>query len=116
MPKKKNNLLKKVPETRLTGLALEHWNKIMPALVADEAVNMLDVPIVESACELYARYQLALVDDESGESPLGYIKTYVSIMEKYGATAKARQVMKISTKDETSDKESVQLLKEFKMR
>lgn len=88
----------------------------MPALVADGSVNMLDVPIVESACELYARYQLALMNEEDGESPLGYIKTYVAIMEKYGATAKARQVMKMAVKSEPKDKESSDILKEFRMR
>lgn len=115
MARKKNNILKKVPPTRLTGLALEHWNQIMPALVADEAVTLLDVSIVESACELYAKYRLAIESDDPKEAPLGYIKTYVGIMEKYGATPKARKAMQIAP-TENRDRESADLLKEFSMR
>lgn len=115
MPRKKNNSLKKVPPTRLTGLALEHWNQIMPALVADEAVTLLDVSIVESACELYAKYQVAMNKEDGTASPLGFIKTYVSIMEKYGATPKARKAMQIAPA-ENRDRESADLLKEFNMR
>lgn len=113
--KKKSNLLTKVPPTNLTGFALEHWNTIMPVLVADEMAHKIDVPILESACELYARYKEALMNGEDGESPLGYIKTYIAIMEKYGATQKARQVLKLGA-PEVKDKESAELLEEFKNR
>ena len=114
MAKKKNSLLKKIPETDLSGLALKHWQKIMPPLVDDGLVNQLDVPIIESACEMYAQYQENL-GKEDAESPLGYLKVYVSIMEKYGATAKARQAMKLA-EPAAKDKESKDLIDEFRRR
>lgn len=113
MAKKKNNLLKSVPETELTGLALKHWNKIMPNLVADGMVNNLDIPIIESACEVYAQYQEHLGDEEASESPLAYLKVYVGIMEKYGATAKARHSMKMAEPNAKSDKKDRELLDAF---
>lgn len=114
--KKKSNLLTKVPATALTGVALDHYNSIMPVLVADELANKLDVAIIESACEIYAQYKAALLNAEDGDSPLGYIKAYVAIMEKYGATPKARQAMKIAEAPPAKDKEAQELLADFKNR
>ena len=115
MAKKKNQILTKVPPTTLTGKALEHWDRIMPVLVADGLCNKLDVPIIESACELYARYLTGIEEDDEGKAPLKCLQMYIGIMEKYGATPKSRQVMKLAEKTE-KDKESDDLLKEFRMR
>lgn len=112
MAKKKSKALDKVPPTTLLGRALEHWGTIMPVLVSDGVVRKIDVPIIEAGCEMYARYLHSLELDEGGDA-ITYLKTYIGIMEKYGATQKARYSMKLPTNPPKEKSEDSSILKEF---
>lgn len=112
MAKKKSKALDKVPATALLGRALEHWDRIMPVLVSDGVVKQIDVTIIEAACEMFARYQHALELDE-GDDAIKYLKMYVTLVEKYGATQKARYTMKLPTTPVKEKSEDSSILKEF---
>lgn len=112
MAKKKSKTLDRVPETYLTDQALEHWNKIMPVLISDGVVKQVDVPIIEAGCEMYARYLHSLELDE-GDDAIKYLKMYIAIVEKYGATQKARHTMKLETAAVKEKKEDAEIMKEF---
>lgn len=108
--KKKNNALSKVPPTSLTDEALKHYQRIMPTLIANGVVTDIDVPILESACELFAEYK----KDISGG--LNYINAYIKIMERYGATEKARFSMKIAKQAKKKDSKEKSIMEEFDKR
>lgn len=112
---KKNAVLLKVPATRLTGDAKQHWDEIMTVLVTDKVVKKVDIPIIESACEVYAQYQ-SMLSSEDPSKALPFLKAYLSIMEKYGATEKARHSMQMEKAVIKKDNDSDDLLKEFKIR
>ena len=115
MAKKSDETLAKMPPTKLTGRALDHWNEIVPALIKDKSLKKIDVPLIESACEIFVMYQ----DMLAGEKPqdaLPFLKTYLSIMEKFGATKKSRHSMKMEEKAVQKNSEETDLLKDFKNR
>ena len=112
---RKNGVISKVPATRLEGDARNHYQEIMEVLVKDKVVKKIDIPIIESACEVYAQYQ-SMLESEDPSKSLPFLKAYLSIMEKYGATEKARHSKKIERKAKRRDSDSNDLLKEFKVR
>ncbi len=83
--------VKKVPETRLDGNAKEHWDRILPGLIASGVVKEVDIPLLEAACKLYAQFE-----DEGEVAPL---KAYLSIMEKFGVTEKGRALLKMKKEE-----------------
>lgn len=115
MAKKKSKTLDKVPPTSLSGDALAHWDTIMPVLISDGVIKQIDVPIIEAACEMYAKYHQSLLLDEGGEA-IAYLKMYVSLTEKYGATQKARYSMKLPSAPTKEKKEDAEVMKEFAAR
>lgn len=112
MAKRKSKTLDRVPATSLSGDALLHWNTIMPVLISDGVIKQIDVPIIEAACEMYAKYQQSLLIDEGGDA-IAYLKMYVGLVEKYGATQKARYSMKLPTAPPKEKKEDLEVMKEF---
>lgn len=115
MPKKADDVLAKMPQTRLTGRALEHWNEIVPALIKDKSMKKIDVPLIESACEIFVMYQ-EMLQGLKPQDALPFLKTYLSIMEKFGATKKSRHSMKMEEKAVQKNSEENDLLKDFKNR
>lgn len=96
-----NAILQKTPEPAgwLSERAKKHFRYIMPLLIKDGVVCSVDVPVIESACELYAKFQdseLKLSDRKAA------IASYISIMSSFGVTYKARkqlELMKADKKD-----------------
>lgn len=112
MARKKSKTLDRVPETYLTGEARSHWDRIMPVLISDGVIKQIDVPIIEAGCEMYARYLHSLELDE-GDDAVRYLKMYIAIVEKYGATQKARHAMKLETAAVREKKEDAEIMQEF---
>lgn len=77
-----------VPED-LNDRAQDHWRTLVPCLVKAGAVTQLDLPVLAMACEIYVK----CVDSETPEAMGSYLKLYMSIVEKYGATPKGRKAM-----------------------
>lgn len=96
-----NAILQKTPEPAgwLSAEAKVHFRYIMPLLIKDGVVCSVDIPVIESACELYAKFQdsdLKLSDRKSA------IAAYISIMSAFGVTYKARKQLELM-KDEKKD-------------
>lgn len=112
---RKNGVISKVPATKLEGDARNHYEEIMEVLVKDKVIKKIDIPIIESACEVYAQYQ-SMLESEDPSKSLPFLKAYLSIMEKYGATEKARHSMQMEREATKRDSDGNDLLKEFKVR
>ena len=98
-----NAILQKTPNPSawLTQRAKEHFKYIMPLLIKDGVVCVVDVPVIESACELYAVFQDR---NEKLSDRKSAIASYISIMSAFGVTYKARKALAISK--ESSSQES----------
>lgn len=88
--------IKKVPETELTGGAREHWEKVLPPLVASGVVKEVDIPLLEAACKLYSQFE------EEGE--IAPLKAYLTIMEKFGVTEKGRSSLKMKKEEKKENR------------
>ena len=70
---RKNGVLSKVPTTRLEGEARDHYQEIMEVLIKDKVIKKIDIPIIESACEVYAQYQ-SMLESEDPSKSLPFLK------------------------------------------
>lgn len=94
MATKENRLVKRnepAPDGMTEG-AKAHWKDVLGRLADDGVVRYIDLPIIAMACDFYDVYCKAKQNNDIGVMQSA-MKTYVSIMEKFGATEKARQTM-----------------------
>lgn len=113
MPRTQNRLVTRsepAPEG-MGSIAKEHWNDLIGRLAGDGVVRYIDLPIIRMACDVYERYIRSLKDGDFALMS-NSIKLYIQIMEKFGATEKARQSIKLQcekvagkSKKKSSDEE-----------
>lgn len=112
MARKKKSALKKLPAPPkdISIEAQSHWSRIGEPLVTEGLLHEIDLPILELACTTWSNIGYA-------EDPIPLVKLYTSLMEKFGATPKARISMKVEdSKIETKSKDDKELMDAFKNR
>lgn len=97
------SILCKVPKPHgwLSEGAKKHYDEIVPLLIGEGVVKYKDIPLLESACELFAIWR-----GENGE-PFAIRKSalqqYQKIMTEYGVTYKASKQLALLDKQDKKD-------------
>ena len=83
----------------LSEEARKHYDKIMPLLIKDKVVCAVDVPIIEAACDCYARF----IESDSFSDKKAAISLYERLMSSFGVTYKARKALALTKDDKKQE-------------